>query len=491
MSEEMVSNTKQIRTRMAPSPTGNLHLGTAYATLWPFLFARHNKGVFILRIEDTDTARSTKEFEENIVQGLQWLGFSWDEGVYRVMDRLPIYQKKAEELVEQRKAYYCFCTKEELEAERQLQIAEHQPIVYSGKCRNLTKEEALAKKESGMPYVIRFKMPEDRGVIEYEDLLHGKISIDSKLIGDTVILRQNGIPLYNFAVVVDDIDMRITHVIRGDDHISNTPKQIVLFEALGVPVPQYGHTPMILNQDRDGKLSKRTGSTSVDSYRNDGYLPEAIINYLALLGWRPQGENEIFPMNALISEFDIKDMNNAAAAWNSQKLDWINGEYIRKMSDEELTQRLQDFYKDVLTTDEQKELIEKVTPLVKERLKTLRDFELLTNFIFEKPEYDKDIFDKLKVANVVSILQKIKDTLESLPKPWTKESFETTFQNLAKELNLNNTQMFQLIRIAISGKTVTPPLYESIEIIGEDSTVNRVENAIQFLEQDDQSVTQS
>ncbi len=472
----------EIRVRMAPSPTGKLHLGTAYATLWPFLFARKNNGTFILRIEDTDQQRSTQEFTDNIVESLKWLHLDWDEGPYFQMDRLKLYQEKADQLLKSSQAYYCFCTKEELEIEKQKQTAEKKPQIYSGKCRHLSYEEAVAKKEQGMPYVVRFKMPEDRGKIIFEDLIHGKIEFDSALLGDMVIMRQNGIPLYNFAVVVDDIDMKITHVIRGDDHISNTPKQVVFFEALSAPLPQFIHYPMILNQDRVGKLSKRTGSTSVGDYKHEGYLPEAIVNYLALLGWTPPGEKEVLTLQEIIALFDVKQMNPSGAAWNSEKLDWINGEYIRQMSDEELTQQLEDY----LVDHPAKEKIAPLVPLIKTRIKKLSDFIPLTDFIFEKPEYDKEVFDKLKIDDVVNALQKIQKKLEEMGDTWEAEKFEETFRELAEELDLSVTVMFQLIRVAVSGQLVTPPLFETIKIIGEMAILERVKQAISFVQENHQ-----
>ncbi len=466
-----------VKTRMAPSPTGNLHLGTAYATLWPYLFARKNNGQFILRIEDTDKERSTKEYAENILEGLTWLGFEWDRGPFYQTDRMDIYKKYSDELLSSGKAYLCFCSKEELEARRKFQQVEGLPQVYSGKCRKLSVEELKEKKSKGINYVVRFAMPEGRGSIEFEDLIHGKISIEAKLIGDTVIMRQNNVPLYNFAVVIDDIDMGITHVLRGDDHISNTPKQIVLFEAFGKEVPRFGHFPVILNQDRSGKLSKRTGSTAIADYKKDGYLPEALINYLALLGWTPSDGKEILSKDELIKKFDVKDMTKAAAAWNQEKLDWINGEYIRMLSDEELTKRLQEY----LVDHPAKDSIAPVVPLIKERIKKLSDFIPLTNFLFEDQEYEMKVFNKIKTSQKKEILEKILEKMVKMGGSWEAEEFESNFRDLADYFDISAGDMFQLIRIAISGQLVTPPLFESIKILGEDGTKNRVKEAIEFL----------
>lgn len=479
-----------IRTRMAPSPTGNLHLGTAYATLWPFLLARKHKGTFVLRIEDTDQARSTKEFAENILNGLKWLDLNWDEGPFYQMDRLAIYKTAAEKLLSEGKAYYCFCTKEELEEEKKQQVADKKPQIYSGKCRNLTKTEAEEKVKSGSPYVVRYKLPEGRGKVEFEDLIHGKVLIDPTLLGDMVIMRGNGIPLYNFAVVVDDIDMKITHILRGDDHLSNTPKQILFFEALGGTIPQYGHYPMILNQDRVGKLSKRTGSTSLEDYKKDGYLPEALVNYLALLGWTPSNDREVLTLEELIEEFDVKDMNESASAWNEQKLDWINGEYIRSLSDEELAKRIEEYLQIISQGNLGKsdklngKSILQVIPLIKERIKKLSDFVPLTDFIFEEPEYEQSLFEQVlkeRQKDLLEILNRITNTLESMGENWNTEKFESDFRKLAEELDLSSSQMFQIIRLAVSGQLVTPPLFESIKLIGEKEILQRIKDLPQKL----------
>lgn len=467
----------EVRTRMAPSPTGNLHLGTAYAALWPYLFAKKNNGIFILRIEDTDSERSTKQFAQNIIEGLQWLGLQWDEGPFYQMEHLDLYKEKASGLVKAGNAYYCFCTQEELEEERKKQTAD-QPQIYSGKCRNLPKEEIEQNLAAGKDYVIRFKLPSDRGKISFTDLIHGEIEFDAKLLGDMVIMRKTGIPLYNFAVVVDDLEAKITHVLRGDDHISNTPRQILLFEAFGAKLPEYGHYPMILNQDRSGKLSKRTGSTALSDYRADGYLPEALINYLALLGWTPPENHEILSLPELIKLFEVKDMNVGAAAWNQQKLDWINGEYIRAMSDEKLTERLQEFLPD----HPAKNKIAEIIPLIKDRIKKLSDFVPLTNFLFVEPEYDKSVFMGIsKKENLKGIIEQISEELVRLQKPWQAETFEKTFREFADEQNLSTTEVFQLIRAGISGQTVTPPLFESIKILGEEETLKRIHRALQLL----------
>ena len=468
----------EVRVRMAPSPTGNLHLGTAYTTLFNYLFAKKNQGKFILRIEDTDKERNKPEFEENILSGLKWLGLNWDEGPYKQTERLENYQKASQKLLDSKDAYYCFCTPEELDVNRKEQISKGLPQIYSGKCRNLNLEESKKQIDEGKRYVVRLKMPEDRGKITWNDMLHGEVSFDSSLIGDTVIMRANGIPLYNFAVVVDDIDMKISHVLRGEDHISNTPKQIVLFEALGAKIPEFAHWPSILNPDRMGKLSKRNNATSVDEFKHDGYLSEALVNYMALIGWTMPDEKEIMSLSEMEQTFDIKKMRLSGAAFDYNKLDWINGEYIRKITDEELTKRLQDY----LVDHPAKEKIAPVVPLIKERIKKLSDFIPLTDFLFEKPEYDMAQFQKVKSKNQKEELHRISEQLEQMKIPWDAKEFEEAFKALAAELGISNLDMFQLIRVAVSGQLVTPPLFESIQILGEEETRNRVKEAISFIE---------
>lgn len=462
---------------MAPSPTGNLHLGTAYTTLFNYLFAKRMQGAFILRIEDTDRERSKLEFEENILDGLKWLNLNWDEGPYRQSERLENYQKAALKLVAEGKAYRCFCSKEDLDKEREDRQKLNLSLVYSGKCRNLSDEEIKTNLEMSKPAAIRFKMPEDRGEISFEDLIHGKISFDSKLLGDMVILRSNQTPLYNFSVVVDDVDMQITHVLRGDDHLSNTPKQIVLFEALNAKVPEFAHWPSILNPDRIGKLSKRNNATSIDDYKKLGFLSEAIVNYLALLGWTFPEDKEIMSLKDMEENFDLKKMRLSPAAFNMEKFEWMNGEYIRNLLDEELLKRLQEF----LVDHPDKDKIEKVVPLIKDRIKKLSEFIPLTDFLFNTPEYDIKVFEKLNIKNPKEVLGKVLEKLTNMEKPWKANIFEQTFRDLAKEEGLQAAQFFQLLRAAVSGQLITPPLFESIQILGEDETEKRIKKAIDIF----------
>lgn len=333
----------EIRTRFAPAPTGPLHIGGARTALFNYLFAKKNEGVFILRIEDTDPERSKPEYEKDIIDSLKWLGIEWDEGPdiggnygpYRQSERLNIYKKYLEKLLAEDKAYYCFCSEEELEAQRQYQLSIGEAPRYSGKCANLSKEEVEKYLEEGRPSIIRFKVQPKK--IEFEDLIRGKIEFDTSLMGDIAIAKNLTTPLYNLAVVIDDFEMKISHVIRGEDHISNTPKQILIQEALGFPRPEYSHLPLILGPDRT-KLSKRHGAVAISEYKKDGYLPETLINFMAFLGWNPGTEREIYSMPSLIKEFSLERIQKGGAIFNIKRLDFLNSFYIRQRSLEKLTE---------------------------------------------------------------------------------------------------------------------------------------------------------
>ena len=314
---------KQIRTRLAPSPTGPLHIGTARTGFFNWLFTRQNNGKFILRIEDTDIERSKPEFEKDIEENLKWLGLDWDEGSYRQSQRLDIYEKYLNQLLKEKKAYYCFCSKEQLEEDRQAMLAQGLSPKYSGRCRSISQEETDKKINRGEAAVIRFRVPETD--LEFNDLIRGKVKFNTSLLGDIVIAKNLRAPLFNFAVVIDDHEMEITHVIRGEDHIPNTPKQIIIQRALGFEEPRYAHLPLILNPDKS-KLSKRYLETSLNDYRERGYLPEAILNFIALIGWHPSDEKEIFSKEELINEFNLKKVQKAGAIFSVNKLDWLNSQ---------------------------------------------------------------------------------------------------------------------------------------------------------------------
>lgn len=424
----------QVRVRIAPSPTGFWHIGNTRTALLNFLFAKAQGGKFILRLEDTDRERLVPGAAENIIEAVNWLGLNYDEGPdingafgpYIQSQRLELYKKHTQQLLDQ----------------------------------------GLAYREEG---AVRFKTTKE-GKTVWRDLIGDKdITIANNTVEDFIILKSDGYPTYNFANVIDDHLMEISHVIRGPEFISSTPKHIMLYTAFGWLPPRFGHASMILGNDKS-KLSKRHGAKPVLEFRQDGFLPEAIINYMALLGWTPPSGKEILSLPEMTAEFNIDDVNVASPIFDFTKLEWMNGEYIRSLSDEDLTQRLEEY----LVDHPAKEHIKKLVPLVKERIKKLSDFVPLTDFIWQNPEYDLSEFNKIKVANTKQVLEKITESLEGLVKPWTKENFETTFQDLAKQLNLGNREMFQLVRLAVSGQLVTPPLFECMDIIGEEQVLARV-----------------
>ena len=481
-----------IRVRFAPSPTGFMHVGNARTALFNYLFARHHGGKLILRIEDTDTERHSEEAVNVIYEALRWMGIEWDEGPdvggdygpYRQSERLEIYREYIEKLKEKGLVYECYCTPEELEAMRKEQLERGEPPRYTGKCRYLTEGEKEKFKKEGRKPVLRFKVPEDR-VIAFDDLVKGKIEINSKQLGgDFVIVRSNGMPVYNFVVVVDDALMKITHVIRGEDHISNTPKQLLLYEALGFTPPKFAHLPMILGTDRS-KLSKRHGSTSVKEFREKGYLPEAFTNFLALLGWYPKDGKEILTMEELIERFDIKDVNSAPAVFDTTKLNWMNQVYIRNYPIDKLTELLIPYLEKAgydLSSFNRKWL-EKVVEVTRDYFTVLSDaptymetflkddFEVLDeakNFIAENP-------DRLKVIEL--FYEKLKEFDGEL----SQEAFKKLVKEVGKELKAKGKNLFMPIRIALTGKMSGVELPILVELLGKKRTLKRIENTLEQL----------
>lgn len=423
-----------VRVRIAPSPTGSPHIGTAWQALFDFVFAKKNQGKFILRIEDTDQARYVAESEQEILDTLKWLGFDYDE-TYKQSERLDIYKKYSTELL----------------------------------------DKGLAYEDEG---AIRFKT-EKIGETSWIDLVGEKqITFPNNTQEDFVIIKSDGYPTYNLANVLDDHLMEVTHVIRGNEFISSTPKHLMLYQAFGWKAPQFAHLPVLVGADRS-KLSKRHGAKGALEFKRMGYLKEALINFLALLGWsHPEGK-EIFTLDEMIKLFDFKDINPSSAYFDVVKLDWINGEYIRRMSDEELEKRVDEYLVDHPAKGKLKPLI----PLVKERIKKLSDFIPLTSFFFASLEYDMEVFKKLKIEKLNEAVSKILETLQKMQTPFTSDIFEKTFRKLSEELGISVTQMFQLIRVSISGQLVTPPLFESIKILGDEETVIRVKKALEFISQ--------
>lgn len=469
----MVKEKEHVRVRIAPSPTGSLHIGTARTALFNWLFARHHKGTFVLRVEDTDLERSDPKFEAEIIEGLKWLGIDWDEGPYRQSGRLDLYERYLKKLLDQKKAYYCYCTKEELEHEREGMLAIGLPPKYSGKCRHL--KEAPAGRQ---PQVIRFYVPEAK--VEFKDMIRGSITFDAALSGDIAIAKNLRTPLYNFAVVIDDYEMRITHVIRGEDHISNTPKQILLQKALMFPTPHYAHLPLILAPNRS-KLSKRYAETSLLLYRDQGYLPEALVNFMAYLGWHPKEDKELLNREELVREFDLKRVQKAGAVFNEEKLDWLNAQYIKQTPDEALGEMLAPFLKEKNWTANRSMLL-KVIALQKERMAKLADFLPLADFFFELPDYPAEllVWQKETAEKAVLNLDAVFEELShSTFTQFDKESTESVIMPVAE--SRGRGAVLWPLRVALSGKSASPGPFEMMGVLGKAESLRRITLAIQKL----------
>ncbi|MFA5099136.1 MAG: glutamate--tRNA ligase [Candidatus Paceibacterota bacterium] len=480
------ASNKPVRTRFAPSPTGFLHIGSARTVLFNWLFTRQNNGKFILRIEDTDLERSTADFEKDIIDGIKWLGLDWDEGPYRQTERINIYEKYLNKLLEEEKAYYCFCSKEDLEADRQAMLSQGMAPKYGGRCRNIKKEEAEKRVNAGEPAVIRFRVPETE--VEFTDMIKGKINFDASLLGDIIIAKDLRTPLFNFSNAVDDAEMKITHVIRGEDHISNTPKQILIQKALGFETPHYAHLPLILTPDRK-KMSKRYLETALIDYVKDGYLKEAIINFLAFLGWHPKEDKEILEIGELVKEFDLKRVQKAGAVFNLEKLEWLNGQYIKALSPEELAERMRDFIPGSWHIGANKEILIKALLLERERIKKLSDFKESANFFFELPAYEEKllawprptgeefIMNKEKTAGNLKILSGEIDKM--FKADFTRENIEKAIAPLTAVWGRGD--LLWPLRAALSGKEASPGPFEIMEILGKEETLRRLQVAIDKL----------
>jgi len=475
-----------VRVRFAPSPTGALHIGGARTALFNWLFARGQEGKFILRIEDTDRERSTLEANKAIFNGLEWLGLDWDEGPnvggqhgpYYQTERVEIHQKHAYQLLKEGKAYYCFCTPEELAKRRAEAEARHEAPRYDGTCRKLSEEEIKRKAESGMPKVIRFLLP-PVGDTTVEDIVRGKVVFKNELLDDFVILKSDGFPTYNFACVVDDRLMEITHVIRGDDHLSNTPRQILLYQAFGWELPKFAHIPMILGKDK-ARMSKRHGATSVIAYRDIGYLPEAMLNYIAKLGWGC-GDQEIFSREELIEKFSLEGVNKNPAVFDTEKLNWLNGQYIRKILPERLVDLCEPLLIEAYGTHDY-QYISKIVKVFHDRLVLIPDIVPLSTYFFKDDfEYDPQGVEKyFKQENAKKILEALKERLKNT-EPFVKEKIEPVFKDLAKEMNVKLGIIIHPCRLALTGRIETPPMYDVVEILGKGKAIERLSKIISTL----------
>ncbi|HBS51928.1 MAG TPA: glutamate--tRNA ligase [Coxiellaceae bacterium] len=463
-----------IRTRFAPSPTGNLHLGSIRTALYSWLYARNRGGEFILRIEDTDQERSTQEATQLIIDSMKWLGLDCDAGPFYQTKRLESYRKAAEQLITEGSAYRCYCSKERLTELREKQLANKEKPKYDGHCRD---KNLLADKNQ--PFVIRFKNNQE-GTVDFEDQVMGPLSFQNNELDDLIIVRTDGFPTYNFCVVVDDLDMKITHVIRGADHINNTPRQINIFRAFKTEPPIYSHVPLILGND--GKLlSKRHGAASVLQYKEEGFLPEALLNYLIRLGWSHK-DQEIFSRDEMIKLFDVKDINKAAAAFDPEKLRWLNRHYIKALDPkivatylEPLMQKLQINYQDGPS-------LEELVVALRERAETLVEMATKSRYFYEEFEqYQEEAKQHLK-PEIAPITQALKQKLENLS-DWTDENLHQTIEDIAKQFDIKLGKVAQPIRVAVTGTTVSPPLNVTLRLLGKQRALKRIDAALGYIKQ--------
>jgi glutamyl-tRNA synthetase len=464
----------QIRVRFAPSPTGFLHIGGVRTALFNWLFARQQKGIFILRIEDTDQSRSTDESIEAIIEGMKWLGLDWDEGPYRQTERVDLYRTHAMRLLEKGRAYWCVCKAEELSARRKEAEAKGLSPKYDGRCR-----DAGHPNQTG-DAALRFRAPQE-GETVVDDLIKGKVVFDNTVQDDLIILRSNGYPTYNFSVVIDDALMSITHVVRGDDHLTNTPRQVPIFQALGFPVPQFGHLPMILGSDKT-RLSKRHGATSIMAYQAMGYLPDAMVNYLVRLGWS-HGDQEIFNRRELIEQFSWKNVQSSAAVFNPEKLLWVNAEYIKISPPSQVAQALVPFLMTVGLKDEVETVsadwLTQLVVLVKERAKTLVEMvDWVRPYFGQAVVYDEEAVRKFLTPAVAPILSQLVTRFEAFP-VFSKQQWELAFKQLVEEEGMKMGQLAQPVRVALTGRTASPGLFDVMEVLGRDRTLLRLRQAIE------------
>jgi glutamyl-tRNA synthetase len=466
-----MSEKETVRTRFAPSPTGFLHIGGARTALFAWLYARHCNGRFILRIEDTDQLRSTEESTKAILDAMTWLGLNWDEGPFFQAERVEIHRAMVQKLLDEGKAYCCVCTPEELEDKRKRALSEGRKPKYDGTCRdkNLPRSADAA---------VRFRCLQT-GTTTVHDLVKGVITYNNEELDDLIIERRDGYPTYNFAVVVDDALMDITHVIRGDDHLNNTPRQILLYEALGYKVPQFGHVSMIMGSDK-ARLSKRHGATSVMAYREMGYLPEAIVNYLVRLGWS-YGDQEIFSLDELIRVFTLESVGKSAAVFNPEKLLWLNQHYIKECLAERLVQETRPFWEGLgLDASDQEFLMQVVTDL-KPRVKTLVELAEMSRFYFEDEIiYDGEAAEKFLTPDKIEHLAAVADGILQL-QDYTKNGIEVLLRTLADAKNIKLKMIAQPLRVALTGKTVSPGIDEVMTTLGKDRVIKRINRAIEYL----------
>lgn len=477
-----------IRVRFAPSPTGHLHIGGARTALFNYLFARHNNGKFILRIEDTDRTRSTEEYIEAIIEGMQWLKLEWDEGPFRQTDRFDVYRSYVDKLLKEGKAYYCYCSPEELEQRRKEALAQGKSPKYDGRCRNLESQEAKrsclgeSPEATRVQAAVRFKMPQE-GQTDVDDLIKGKVVFENDQLDDLIIMRSDGTPTYNFTVVVDDVDMKITHVIRGDDHLNNTPKQIHIYKALGHEIPLFAHLPMILGADKT-RLSKRHGATSVMAYKEMGYLPDALVNYLVRLGWSC-GDQEIFTREELIKHFSFENVGKSSAVFNPEKLLWLNSQYIIKSNPEELGELVIPFLENANIIRKgqniDKQWLSKAIKTLQERAKTLVELAYsLRYYIADDVVYDEKAKAKFLNEKSRDLLTELKDALKAIS-DFSAHELETVFKSIVEKHGIKLGALAQPVRVAMTGGTESPGIFEVLEILGKEKTIKRLDKAVKAI----------
>jgi len=483
---------KPVRVRFAPSPTGYPHVGNIRTALFNWLFARRYGGSFIVRIEDTDITRKVEDAEKGILDSLRWLELDWDEGPevggdygpYYQSQRLELYKSAAEKLITQGDAYYCYCSPERLEAMRAEQVRRKQPPGYDRHCRDLTPEERAQKEAEGIVPVVRFKVPLE-GQTRFKDLIYGDVVFENNTLDDFVLLKSDGYPTYHLANVVDDSAMEISHVIRAEEWISSTPRHLLLYQALKLEPPEFVHHPMILGPDR-AKLSKRHGAVSILDYRDQGYLPQTMFNFLALIGWSLDDKSEIIPRQALIDNFSLERIGKTGAIFNREKLDWMNGVYIRALSPEEFFEAAQPYLMTDIAAGEaligNEDYVREILPLVQERAKTLLEVVELTRFFFvDELDYDaRMLIGKMDRDATVKALEAAQERLKPL-KTFDADSLEGVLRPLAPELGLKTGQLFGVLRVAVTGQTAAPPLFETMAVLGRERSLKRIAAALSRL----------
>jgi len=474
-----------VRVRFAPSPTGHIHVGNVRTALFNYLFAKNQNGTFILRIEDTDLERSSIENENIIYEDLRWLGLEWDEGPvvggnygpYKQTERTLIYKKYLDKLLEEKKAYYCFCSKEELDAQREKNLQEGKNPIYSGKCKNIPLAEARQRIEQGEKAAIRFNVTESE--VKVKDILKGEIDFPTNMFGDFIIVRPDGTPVYNFVVVVDDALMKITHVIRGDDHLNNTPKQVLIYKALGFELPEFAHIPMILGSDHS-KLSKRHGDTSVNQFRQKGYLPEAFFNYLALLGWSHPEEKEILSRQELISAFSLERISKSAAVFDFDKLNWMNGIYIREKNIDELYSVAKGFIKCVELSKYDEQWLKNVVFSVREKISVLSEIDEHIKIFFKQSEPDDESIKLLNLETSSAVLERYAEEIKKF-ETLTVDDYKAITKIVGDATGAKGKALFMVLRIALTGQRTGPDMDKIATLLSPKTQIERINNVLRFI----------